>query len=412
MTLLAAFTNDSNAFLVSDILYTSNTENVSHVEHAIYPVNTILTPEFWRSTLNPVQKAYIINPCLAVGMAGNYFTAKDLIWKMQEIFSGGCDDFLQIHDFLMDYIQRPLYPATLLGLFYDGDKVLAFKCNTDVKSVTCGNNFYEGTGGPALQKMLEGGALRSNTKHRTGNRPGPKLPAVVLHEVVELVFLQHNNGLHLLDEFGGGFQLIEFSNGQFRFGGNVAVIGCHSDIYTDNHKLFFEPAIVVQRYIEDDFVVAVCPMNFDQNKLPMSLELKTDETKYNVAENWLRDKGKRPIGDVWANLQIDVYALVITFVLPDKQQVITSQLLPRIVSDIFTFRLREQKSEHFIELGANFGRTLEAAYKHCLSFADEELRLKLGNRPVLLEYSDTSFEGAKSLLTVIPIRMYNLLAVR
>ena len=86
MTLLAALTEPKGAYLVSDILQTKISEAIKHVPHAIFPVENVMTHEYWRSVIQPMQKAYIINDRLCVGVAGNSFTAKDMVIEIYDRF--------------------------------------------------------------------------------------------------------------------------------------------------------------------------------------------------------------------------------------------------------------------------------------------------------------------------------------
>ncbi len=152
-------------------------------------------------------------------------------------------------------------------------------------------------------------------------------------------FSTRNHGEYLLHEFGGGFQMIEFVGGQFRYVGNMAVIGCHTTTASDRRRYHFEPALVLQRYIEEQFVVAVCPMTLDRSHLRLgSLDLDISITKYNVAENWLAGSHNITQAKIWDDLQIEIYALVMITIVKDGGQFASSYLIPTVNSENFTFR--------------------------------------------------------------------------
>ena len=307
-----------------------------------------------------------------VGVAGNYFTAKDLICEIFDRFSSSSCSFEEVQTFLTGEIKTCREPATLLGIYHDNGEVTVFRYDTSERNVKSGREFFEGTGGPTLRQMLTDPAFREIGEHKTGNRPPPPVPPSVLHEVIELAFLQQNNGRYLLDEFGGGFQVIELHEGKFRFVSNLAVIGSHFNIVSSGFDFHFEPTILIQRYFKGHFLVVACPMQLNQDKWPAVLDLDVAQTKYNVAENWIKELNEITSGDVWDELEIDYYGLVVVAATSDERQNVNSYLLLKVDSDNFTFRLVSENSLHRIILGSNFSLTVDLAYKSNLFVRQRE----------------------------------------
>ena len=166
----------------------------------------------------------------------------------------------------------------------------------------------------------------------------------------------------------------------------MAVIGSHSYMTPENPNSLFEPAIVVQRYVQDQFVIAVCPIRINQEILPAVLELNTLDTQYNVAENLIVPGRKISPRDIWSQLEINHYALVLVGMFAENKRITTSSILPAVDGDRFTFRFSERDGKHIITIGANFGRTLELVYKHCRAEANggREGDTKSEDRPQLI----------------------------
>ena len=198
----------------------------------------------------------------------------------------------------------------MLGLFSDGEKVEAFRYESGSNRFERDLEFFDGTGGPILKQMLAEEAIRDITRHYTGGRTNSRAAPGIMHEIVEMAFVQRNSGHFFLDEFGGGFQVIEHFEGKFHYVASVGIIGVQSDLKDRGHDFAFEPEFVLQRYVDNSFTIAVCPLSVDQNVSLNSLRLDIEKTMINMAESLLDAAKEINKEQFWTDVDVDYFALV------------------------------------------------------------------------------------------------------
>lgn len=289
MTLLAAVADGERSFLVSDILQTKDGEIIQHVPYAIFPVGQVLTEEFWRSAIDPVQKSYVINDSLCVGVAGNYFTGKAIILELNEHFKSQTINIGQLSDFLCSGIVFGRASAVMVGLVKSGADIVAFRYQSDTQVFQTGVEFFEGSGGPFLKEHLNAPATRGMREIQVPggisvNRHSP----LILHEITEILFLQHTEGRYLINEFGGGFQIVVPTDTSFEFVDNYLMMGCIASLEENGFRLDLGQSAVLQRHIDGRFAVAACPIQAETTVAPPRVRLLTDRSTVNTAEQWLR----------------------------------------------------------------------------------------------------------------------------
>jgi hypothetical protein len=244
--------------------------------------------------------------------------------------------------------------------------VLVFCYCNNPRLFQIGSEFFDGTGGPTFRELIEAPAGRQSAEiKRPGGRPPTRAVPTILHEIAELSFMQHNSGHFLLDEFGGGFQIIEFFEGKFQTIDNYLMIALYARLDSESFDLGFDSSFVLQRYLRSRFVVAAGPLFADNRSHPSTLRLKWESGSFYVAENWLDPlDAVMKLEDVWRELTIDFYLLPIICESPSGKIYLSSIVTKRVCGDNFTMRFSIDGDIAVAHLGSNFATAIGNLYPY------------------------------------------------
>jgi hypothetical protein len=374
VTLIAAFTRHETPFLLSDVLQIRIGEEVSHTQVATAPaVERTLTPEYWRSVCDPMQKAYVVNPDLCIAVAGDSYRCRDAIREVKREF----DTYTPVLPEFAKWLSAQLGPGklevTLLGWINGPDGMHSFRWRSgDPDHIDTDRNFCEGTGAAAFRDLMGRPAAASFSATPYAQMyPFSRGRVAVLADVGEMVNMQLRGNFGLLQEFGGGFQLLFFDGSQFRPVERYNFIYC--DGYIDSGgswEVVIGGPLIFQYYFEGRFSIIRVDIEGRKILAPASAPMTIrDHPVVNVTQGF---SDEEPVDQglvLEAAFETNFYLLPFIWHWHDGYKQMTTGVVGRTLHGRRTFAIRKVDGRLIMECGP-------AAHDVLSNLAQRAIRLR------------------------------------
>lgn len=273
MTLVAAYATSGAPVLLGDIIISRIGIEDEHVPTPVRNNVEAVLPKEWMRNISRLQrKVFIIAPNITLAWTGDALAASQVIGELKKHFSGrGIINSVNFFSYLSrNNFELRALSVTLIGWASTDNGITAFRWNS--KSgfyIQRGSTFVDGEGKEYFVKMIN---ARANQTHSDDNDIVDRAVFGALNTIGSLISDEATHGENLWDVFGGGYEIVVWANGRFRFVNDILFVFMVAEDADQNNggevfNIKLAPTFIIQRYICDELVIERRELKKEKNGL-------------------------------------------------------------------------------------------------------------------------------------------------